>query len=109
MKTHMKKIFLIAAALFFLCTGVSFAHDWNPGHGNKNTYRHAPGHLYKNPNHWSYRHNTGYYVYRYPGYHGSPYYERYYYPRKYVRRPAYHRNYNGHRPLNTFFFGFSVR
>ena len=109
MKTHMKKIFLIVAALFFLCAGISFAHDGSRGHGNKNSYRHAPGHLHKTPGYWPHKYKNGYYVYRYPGYHRRPYYRGHFYPRKYVRRPVYQGNYNGHRPMNTFFFGFSVR
>jgi len=109
MKKHMKKILLIATGLLFLCTGVSFAHDWNQEYGNNNTYRHAPGHMNKKPGHWSPKHQKGYYVYRSPEYYRMPYYRGYCYPGKYIRRPVYRRNYQTHPPLNTFFFGFSVR
>ena len=45
MKTRIKKIMIVVAALLFLGSGVSFAHDWNRGHHKPRSYGHD---YYKN-------------------------------------------------------------
>ena len=70
MKTRIKKIIIIAAALLFVGSGVSFAHDWNdrnhkpPGkaYGHYKVPKHHPGWSNKHfkPN----RHISKRYVYK---------------------------------------------
>jgi len=56
MKTRIKKIIIFAAALIFVSSGVSFAHDWNdrnrkaPGkaYGHYQVKKLPPGWTYKN-------------------------------------------------------------
>ncbi len=48
MKTRIKKIIIAAAALLFVSSGVSFAHDWDdkpPGkaYGHHKVKKHHPG------------------------------------------------------------------
>jgi hypothetical protein len=107
MKTHIKKIFLIAAALVFLCAGVSFAKDRNPRHNNNNSRWHARGQIHKAPAYRPYRYKSRYYVDRHPG-HGYRHHG-YYYPKKNYKRHNYHRHYQWYPSRNTFFFGFVVR
>lgn len=56
MKTRIKEIIIVAAAMIFLGSGVSFAHDWNdrgqkpPGkaYGHYKVQKHHPGWTNKN-------------------------------------------------------------
>ena len=86
MMTRIKKIIMIAAALLFVFSGVSFAHDWNyrkhkpPGraYGHNKVQKHHPS--------WKYRH-----VKR-PTHYGKRYdlkevHHRHYYEKQ-RRRPA---------------------
>jgi hypothetical protein len=109
MKTQIKKILLIAAAMVFLSAGVSFAQDRNPGHGYNNSRRHAPGQFHKNPVYRAPKYRTDYYGYRNPGYAAGHYYRGRYYPRKNYKHYNNYRYYQRYPSHDTFFFGFSVR
>ena len=81
MKTRIKKIIIVAAALLFLGSGVSFAHDWNDrSHKQRG---HAYGHykVKKNQSGWNNKH-----------FRRSPHYSKTYVYKK-VRD---HRYYNDH-------------
>jgi len=70
MKTRIKKILIIAAALLFLGSGVSFAHEWNnrnhkpPGkaYGHYKAKKHHPG--WNNKHFKPKRHHRKRYVYQ---------------------------------------------
>jgi hypothetical protein len=90
MKTRIKKIIMIAAALIFVGSGVSFAHDWNdrnhkpPGkaYGQYKVQKQSPGwnhkHFKRNP----YKSKR----YAYKNFRGNRYYNDHH------RRPAPRRN-----------------
>ena len=93
MKTRIKKIIIVAAALLFLGSGVSFAHDRNRGHHkprshayghNKNGCSDNYGwhHKHHKPRRHSYRH--------YKKWHGH---QRRWYKKQHIRR---HHKYNRH-------------
>jgi Ni/Co efflux regulator RcnB len=109
MKTLIKKILLIAAAMVFFSAGVSFAQDRNPGHGYNNSRGHAPGQFHKTPAYRAAKPRTNYYAYRNPGYAAGHYYRGRYYPKKNYTDHNYYRHYNRYPSHDTFFFGFSVR
>jgi len=109
MKTPIKKIFLIAAALVFFSGGVSFAHDWNLRPENNHSRWHDRGRYFNKPGNQHLKYKTYNYVYRNPGYVYRPYYKGHYYPQKYYRPYNHYRRHKGYPTGNTFFFGFSVR
>jgi hypothetical protein len=109
MKTLIKKILLIAAAMVFLSAGVSFAQDRNPGHGYNNSRRHAPEQFHKGPAYRAPNFRTNHYAYRNPGHVARPYYGGRYYPRKNYKPYNNYRNYPRYPSHNAFFFGFSMR
>ena len=133
MQTSIKKILLIAAALVFIATGVSFAQSRNPGHsGNNSRGRsgnisrgyagnnsrghagnisrgHVAGRFHKRSAYRAPNFRNRHYAYRNPGHAARPYYGKRYYPRKSYRHYnnyRYHRSYPSH---NNFFFGFTMR
>ena len=80
MKTQIKKIIVIAAALLFLGSGVSFAHDWNRG------YQRPPGKAY------------GHYKVKkhHPGWNNKHYKPRRNHPDRYVYKEVHHHHYDSH-------------
>jgi hypothetical protein len=85
--TRIKKIIIVTAALLFVFSGVSFAHDWN--YRKHKPHGKAYGHHYKAHKHhpgWKYKH-----VKRDPHY-GKRYAHKeahnHYYYEKYRRQPA---------------------
>jgi hypothetical protein len=117
MKISIKKTLLIAAALVFIGTGVSFAQSRNPGHsGNNlrghagnNSHGYAAGQFHKNPAYRAPNFRTNRYAYRNPRHAARPYYGKRYYPRKNYKHYNNYRYYQRYPSHNTFFFGFSVR
>jgi hypothetical protein len=109
MKTYIKKIFLIAAALVFISTGVSFAHERKPQPDSYNSRRPTQGQFHKAPVYHPNKFEAYHYRYRHPGYFKRPYYKRHYYPKKYFRLRNYYRHRRAYPNGDIFFFGFSVR
>jgi hypothetical protein len=106
MKTKTKNMFLIAAALTFLITGVSFANDWSRGpYGHQPRWQ-AKQHFHKGPGYRldGYRNHFG--GHRYHRYDSRPYYKRHYYPESFHR---YHRHYRGYPLYDYHYFGSLVR
>jgi hypothetical protein len=86
MKTRIKKIIIVAAALLFVSSGVSFAHDWNdwddkpPGkaYGHYKVKKHHPG--WNNKHYKPISHHRKRYVYKEVHHH--------HYYKNHHRRPA---------------------
>jgi len=109
MKTNIKRVFLIAAALVFLSAGVSFAHDRKPRFYNYNAHWYGQRHFQKAPAYRGPKYKAYHHRYKMRGpviryYHRQPYY-----PKKSIKRHRYYRQYKRYPTGNTFFFGFSVR
>ena len=109
MKTNIKKIFLIAAALVFLSAGISFAQDRTLRPDNYNSRWYTQRHFQKAPGYRAPRYKTYYYGYKRPGPVTRYYYKGHYYPKKFVKRHNYYRHYKRYPSYDTFFFSFSVR
>jgi len=81
MKTRIKKITVIAAALLFLGSGVSFAHDWNRG------YYRPHGHAYGHYKKWYGHHG---------GWHKKHFKHRRHHRGRYVYKEVHHHHYDSH-------------
>jgi len=109
MKTQIKKIFLITAALAFFSAGVSFANDRTPRSADYNSRWNVQGQFHKKPGYRPPNYKTHYYVYKNPGYLKRQYYRGHFYPKNNYRHHNYYRHYRRYPSRNTFFFGFSMR
>ena len=81
MKTRIKKIIIIAAALLFLGSGVSFAHDWHRG------YHRPPGHAHGHYKKWHGHHH---------GWHKKHYKHRRHHRERYVYKEVHHHYQDSH-------------
>ncbi len=83
MKTRMKKIIIVAAALLFLGSGVSFAHDWNDRSHKQRGHAYGHNKVKKNQSGWNNKH-----------FRRSPHYSK-----RYVYKEVHHNQYyeNHHR------------
>ena len=109
MKTRIKKIIIIAAALLFVSSGAAFAQDRNSRHLNYDKRWNSLGHYKKVPVDRSYRIKNNYAGRRNYGPANRHFYQRQYYPKKYDRRHSYYRHPQRYPSWDTFFFGFTLR
>jgi len=109
MKTNIKKVFLIAAALVFLSAGVSFAHDRKPRFYNYNSHWYAQRHFQKAPGYRAPKYKTYHHGYKRPGPVTRYYFRKPYYPKKSIKRHNYYPHRKRYPSYDTFFFSFSVR
>ena len=104
MKTNIKKIFIITAALIFLSTGVSFGHDSRGRHHKPRLY----GHGYYDR---GYDYRPDRYVNNFHGYRHRWQGPRHHYYKKYYRhrnhhKPRHFRRHKEHGSYTVFHFSF---
>jgi hypothetical protein len=99
-------MFLIAAALTFLITGVSFANDWSRGPDRYQPRWQAQQHFHKAPGYRSPGYRNRFLGHKYRGYDKRLYYKRHYHPGSFHR---YHRHRRGYPLYDYHHFGSLVR
>jgi hypothetical protein len=109
MKTRIRKVIIIAAALLFVSSGVALAQGRNFRHGTYDKRWNALGHFKKAPAGRSYRIKNNYDGRRDFGHAKRHFYQRQYHPKKYHPRHPYCRHPKQYPSWNHFSFGFSLR
>jgi hypothetical protein len=109
MKTRIKKVIMIAAALLFLSSGAAFAQDRNSRHVNHDKRWNSLGQYKKAPSGRPYRNNNNFYGRNNYGNANRHFYQRHYQPKKYHQPHPYYRHQKRYPQRDTFFFRFSVR
>ena len=103
MKTRIKKIIIVAAALLFVGSSVSFAHDWND-RDHKRPGK-AYGHNKKRSDYRPGRYEKHFYGYRHPRYNPRHHYKKHYRHKKNYK-PRYFQRHKRHSSYNVYYFSF---
>ena len=103
MKTRIKKIIIVAAALLFVGSGVSFANDWK-GRDHKSPGK-AYGHNKKGFDNRPGRYEKRFYGYRHPRYNPRHHYKKHYRHGKNYK-PRYFLRHKRHSSNNVYYFSF---
>ena len=103
MKTRIKKIIIVAAAMLFLGSSVSFAHDWKDrSHKQRG---HAYGHNKKGFDHRPGRYKKHFFGYRHPRFIPRHHYKKHHRHKKNYK-PRYFQRHKRHSSYNVYYFSF---
>jgi len=103
MKSRIKKIIIVATALLFVGSGVSFAHDWKDRPHKQRG--HAYGHYKKGFDYRPGRYEKHFYGYRHPRYNPRHHYKKHYRHKKNYK-PRYFQRHKRHSSYNVYHFSF---